>query len=146
LRVSYPVVYRHAAEQYVQVRVVTRKARRIGATCFAFAVFASASAACGGDPGSENLHDGASNGRRTVPTAAPSPKSAPTSGDGGSSQSTQPAECWAVAEGCRCTHEGEVTACQSQRLDFGDYVTCAGERQCVQGTWGPCIATHFVGH
>jgi hypothetical protein len=117
-------------------------ARRTGATRFACILFATAAAACGDDPGSENLRDTAGTARRPVPTAAP----AATSSTNGDAQSSHPVACTAVAEGCRCADEGQVAACQSQRFDFGDFVTCSGVRQCVHGTWGACIPTHFVGH
>jgi hypothetical protein len=99
-------------------------------------LLASAAAGCSGDPDSENLRD----------TAGTASRPAPSPGTDSDAQRSQPVDCWAVAEGCRCSEEGQVAACQSQRLDFGDYVTCSGVRQCVHGTWGACIPTHFVGH
>ncbi len=111
--------------------------RRVVA-CWAGLLLASASASCGGGP--EGLHDGAEN-KEVDPVASPAPAAPATSGD---SPVAQPADCWNVAEGCHCTTQGEVVTCQGRRYNFGDYVTCAGERECVNGAWGPCIATHFV--
>jgi hypothetical protein len=130
----------------VRSRDLVTNARRTGASCFACILLATGATACSGDPGSENLHDGAGTTTRPAPTATPSPTAAATSGTASDAQRSQPVECSAVAEGCRCSDEGQVAACQSQRFDFGDYVTCSGVRQCVHGTWGACIPTHFVGH
>jgi len=99
-------------------------------------------AACGGAPGSEALRDGAD-------TRQPEPSTAPAaSGSAASALENPPGaqagNCTEVAEGCLCGNEGEVVACQGRRYDFGDYVTCAGVRQCLHGTWGACVSTNFV--
>jgi hypothetical protein len=87
-----------------------------------------AAAACGGEPGDRSLSDGASAPTAKHPDAGPSPG----------------ATCWGVEEGCSCADWGATVSCKSVVLDFGDYVTCAGTRECVRGVWGPCVPPHFV--
>lgn len=109
-------------------------------------LLAAAGASCGGGP--EALQDGAENtSDKGEAVASPVPAAASDAGSSAASDtpSGQPAACWNVATGCRCANEGQVVACQGRRYDFGDYVSCAGERQCVNGTWGPCISTHYLG-
>jgi hypothetical protein len=54
------------------------------------------------------------------------------------------ATCWKVEEGCSCADSGATVSCKAVLLDFGDYVTCSGTRECVRGVWGPCVPPHFV--
>jgi hypothetical protein len=67
------------------------------------------------------------------------------SDDGGSSQSIvdPPIGCWRVEQGCQCQNPGEVVACQAPVYRNGDYATCAGTRECINGTWGPCWPTNY---
>ncbi len=112
---------------------------------FVCALLVAAQAACSGDPGSSGtLIDSAGEGHGSTSGAGPS--AAGTSSATNGAPSGEPTDCTAgaVAEGCHCADEGQVVACQGQRLDFGDYVTCAGVRECVRGAWGPCITNHFV--
>jgi hypothetical protein len=121
------------------------RTRRMIATGCGCILLAAGSVACGGDPGSsETLHDTAGEGHSSTSVAGPSGHTSPSSG----ASSAQPTDCTAgaVAEGCRCTDEGQVVACQAQRLDFGDYVTCAGVRQCAHGAWGSCLENRFLTH
>ncbi len=116
---------------------------------FGWMVLAAAALGCGGGPRSGALEDGAGSARE--PSTAPA-SSAPATGASADDNAPPPAvdagaqadECWQVAEGCRCATEGQVLACKGQQFNFGDYVSCAGVRECVHGTWTACASTNFV--
>jgi hypothetical protein len=54
-----------------------------------------------------------------------------------------PPGCWRVEQGCQCQDWGETVACQTPVYRDGDYVTCAGTRACIRGTWGPCWPPNY---
>jgi hypothetical protein len=122
------------------VKFTTRTATRTPPAAVAF--FLLAAGACGAGPESEALHDGADT-RQAAPATAPVSSGVPAT-VASNPPSAQPADCTAVAEGCVCATEGEVVPCQGHRYDFGDYVSCAGVRQCARGTWGACIPTNYL--
>jgi hypothetical protein len=98
-------------------------------------------ASCGGGPGAESLHDGAET-MTAAPDTDASSATAPASGAPGAGQAL---DCWREDEGCRCTDWGATVECKARVSSFGDYVSCAGVRQCVRGYWGPCIPPTFHG-
>jgi hypothetical protein len=115
-------------------------------------VLAAAALGCGGGSHSRTLEDGAGTAREpnaaSTASATSPASSAPAGGDtpppSAADAGAQPGDCWQVTEGCRCATEGQVVACKGQVLNFGDYVSCAGVRECVNGTWGACESTNFV--
>ena len=122
------------------MKFTTRAVSRNPAAVSGFLLLAAG--ACGAGPGSETLHDGADT-QQAEPNTAPAGSGIAASPPG-NPPSAQPGECTDVAEGCVCANEGDVVACQGHRYDFGDYVSCAGVRQCLHGTWGACISTNYV--
>lgn len=74
----------------------------------------------------------------------------PTGGGGSSSgdysvPTAQPVAadpCATPSDGCPCTELGTTVACKAQKLHFGTFVFCAGERTCSADTgfWGACVS------
>jgi hypothetical protein len=54
--------------------------------------------------------------------------------------------CGTPSEGCPCTQLGTTIACKAQKLHFGTFVFCAGERTCSAetGLWTACLSTVSV--
>jgi hypothetical protein len=103
---------------------------RIGAALLLPAI----TVACGGGPGSERLRDGVG---MSLPVAA---------ADGGEVSlppASPPDNCANPEQGCPCTDLGATIACKGPVVRDGNYTTCAGTRECVQGSWGPCWPPNY---
>lgn len=72
----------------------------------------------------------------------PAGASGNSDGNGAKPPATDP--CAKVREGCPCDAE-EVSACGTVKEERGPYVICSvGERACVDGKWGECLAVTEV--
>jgi hypothetical protein len=96
-------------------------------------VLLAALPACSGGAKSRTLSDGAGTADPVPSTGAIDDAGAPP-----------PSECWGLEEGCRCADAGATVACKGPVFRAGDYISCAGTRQCVGGFWGPCWPQNYV--
>jgi hypothetical protein len=102
-------------------------------------LLSGATAACGGGPDSGALKDGAGMG-------APTPADAGANADGSPAPGpvvAPPGGCWRNEQGCNCSDWGQTVACKGPVFRDGNYVTCAGTRECVNGVWGPCWPPNY---
>jgi hypothetical protein len=102
-------------------------------------LLSGATVACGGGPGSGTLTDSAGMGTPTPTDAGANPDGDPASNP----MLPPPSPCWRAEQGCHCADPGATVACKAPVFRDGDYVTCAGTRECIGGIWGPCWPPNY---